>query len=104
MSKQENWRVKQMPGKFEGNVDEELAERLYDATLEGGCDEEIGSVHELGWYGRFIDRVGQYYYILFEDSDGFFEYFQFDSLVELNQAWAEVEGQYIDFIEMDIEA
>ena len=92
-----------MPGKFEGNADEELAERLYDATLEGMCDEEIGSSQELGWFGRFIDRPGPFYYILSEDSNGFFDYNQYDTLPELNKDWEEIEAMYEAFEPEDID-
>ena len=86
-----------MLGKFEGNGDEKLAELLYEASLNGELDEEIGSVDELGWYGRFIDRVDLLYYILTEDSQGFFSYQQYATLPELNVAWDEIEAMYETF-------
>ena len=75
----------------------QLAELLYEASLNGELDEEIGSVDELGWYGRFIDRVDLFYYILNEDSQGFFSYEQYPTLPSLNEAWEEIEAMYLAF-------
>jgi hypothetical protein len=91
-----------MPGKFEGNENEQLAELLHEASLNGELDEEIGSVDELGWYGRFIDRVDLFYYILNEDSQGFFSYEQYPDLPSMNQAWEEIESMYATFDNADL--
>jgi hypothetical protein len=55
-----------MSDKFDGR----LAERFYNLSLDGGADEETGSVTENGmWYGRFNMRRAVV--ILSEDSQGF---------------------------------
>lgn len=65
------------PGKFEGNSDEELAERLYENTLESGQEEDFGSVDEGGWFALVADyqSIGEQtdrLYIVEQDSQGFF--------------------------------
>ncbi len=61
------------PGKFEGNASQELAEKLYDVTLDGYCDDLAGDVAEGGWFGLILDFEGSSY-IVEEDSQGFFTY------------------------------
>ena len=59
---------KRYPGKFEACDDDRLADVL--SGLD--CDEECGSVDELGWYGLILHR--NHGYIVEEDSNGFFTY------------------------------
>ena len=92
-----------MPGKFEGNENEALAEKLYEFTLDGQCDREIGSVDELGWYGVLIDEHFKAYWIVDEDSNGFFSYTQYDTLFQLNKAWVEIEAMYEAFDSEDLD-
>ena len=67
---------KRHPGKFEGCDDDRLAEVLYSVSQDG-CDEDCGSVDELGWYGLILHR--NHGYIVSEDSQGFFDYCRYDS-------------------------
>jgi len=64
------------PGKFKGNADIALAQRLYDVTMESGQIEDIGSVDEGGWYAWIEDDYGlddmRRHYIAVQDSQGFF--------------------------------
>lgn len=53
------------PGKFEGNENPALAERIWNLTLEGQSDEETGDI-EWGWY---VCRLGRF--IVGEDDTGF---------------------------------
>ena len=61
-------------------------EALYEVSLDGGPDEEIGSVDEQGWYGLMREERC----ILHEDSQGFVDGTWFDTKDELEQAWAEL--------------
>ncbi len=60
------------PGKFEGNSDQDLAERLHAVTLDGGCNEELGDVETFGWFGLILDFEGRSF-VVSEDSQGFFD-------------------------------
>jgi hypothetical protein len=85
------------PGKFEGNEDQDVAEVLYDATMNGMQDEEVGDVSETGmWSGIFRGvevRDGELQdgfpggYIVQEDEQGFFTYTEFDDDEELEKSW-----------------
>ena len=66
--------MKRYPGKFEGCTDQRLGERLYQATLDGLCDEEFGDVQGNGWNGLLYRPDRKTSYILHEDSLGFFDY------------------------------
>ena len=66
--------------------DSELAERLYDLSLESSQDEECGRVDENGhWYGLFREEKA----ILCEDSQGFVSASEYDTGEELEEAWQE---------------
>lgn len=66
------WRLMGRPGKFEGNGDQDLAERLYQDTLDGSYEDSFGSVDELGWYALIQAPDGSRGFIVEEDSQGFF--------------------------------
>lgn len=98
-----------MPGKFEGNESEEVAEILYDATLNGMVDEEIGDVQEYGLWtaifrgvkvenGELLDaeKGG---YIVEEDERGFFDYMYFDQNNELEEEWQRAVFNYEEAME-----
>tara|TARA_B100000029_G_scaffold339258_1_gene331435 strand:- start:698 stop:913 length:216 start_codon:yes stop_codon:yes gene_type:complete len=57
----------------------DLAERLHMETP----DEQAGSAEELGWFGRFNEEK----VILTEDSQGFVDAEEFDSMEKLNEVW-----------------
>lgn len=61
-----------MAGKFEGNANPELAERLHDLTLDGMTTDQFGSVDDIGWHGLIYGDNGMGY-IVREDSQGFFD-------------------------------
>lgn len=91
------------PGKFDTIMDS----IVYGASLDGGPDEECGSVQELGWYGllhtpilndeerhkltaeelRLIDASAGC--ILSEDSNGFVNVEYFDTKAALMSEWRE---------------
>jgi hypothetical protein len=87
-----------MPGKFEGNADESLAERLHQMTLDGGPDEETGDVQESGWYGLLIDtgEDDAPHAIVEEDSQGFFSYESYENEAEAREAWKKLVEKMLD--------
>jgi hypothetical protein len=70
-----------------------LAERLHEISLEGGHDDEIGSVDELGWAGLFLMEKA----ILIEDSQGFVDAEVFDTVQDVGIEWELIEKQYTEF-------
>lgn len=66
------------------------AERLHEISLEGGHDDEIGSVDELGWAGRFDDELT----ILTEDSQGFVWSDRYATRADLEAHWKELIDTY----------
>lgn len=78
-----------MPGKFERCESEKLALDLYEASLEGGCDDEVGAVTEMGWFGLMLDfRLRSY--VLSEDTHGFFDYDEYDDPEDAQRAFARI--------------
>jgi hypothetical protein len=100
------------PGKFNTILDA----YVYELTLQGGCDDETGSVQENGeWYG--LMRNGRTIFqdhdplletlnaaeqelltesagvIVTEDDQGFVSVNYYATAAELNAAWAEVESE-----------
>ena len=96
-----------------GKFDTILDEYVYQVSLNGGCDEESGSVDETGrWYG--LMRNGRTIFrdhdpmletlnaveqdqltscagvILSEDSQGFVDVAYYDTKEELDRVWAQV--------------
>jgi hypothetical protein len=84
--------MKPGPGKFEGCHDKRIARVLYDIAGMSGCDEDIGSVQELGWFGLIIQR--NHAYIISEDSQGFFDYTYFDSVQDAREAYNRIVSEY----------
>lgn len=79
-----------MPGKFEGAIDEQIAEELYDLSLEGGADEEMGDVQEVGHFFMLFTDMEEYggkSFILCEDNFGFVDYDEFDTAEAAEKAW-----------------
>lgn len=83
------------PGKFEG----ELYVTRY---AHENPDDEIGSVDELNWFGRFSGKVkgrGPFHIITEENSQGFVWGKLYDTEKEMMKAWHEVEREYDQFYE-----
>ena len=80
-----------MPGKFS----DETAAKLYEMSLDGGPDEETGSVQEQGWFGLMVSTglAGAEHAILEEDSQGFVSYSTFDSEEAARAKFAELEAE-----------
>ena len=79
---------KRYPGKFEACDDDRLAEVL--SGLD--CDEECGSVDELGWYGLILHR--NHGYIVEEDSNGFFCYTFYPTSDAAKKTFGQIEAEY----------
>jgi hypothetical protein len=85
-------------GKFEGNFNSDFADALYNATLDGGVDEEYGGLNEGVWYGKMklddldITEDGNPVYgvILRETPDGFFDYETFDTKEIFDKSWERI--------------
>jgi hypothetical protein len=78
------------PGKFEGET--YAAKFAYDYP-----DDEIGSVDELGWYGKLSGKIkgrGPFHIIVNENSDGFVSGTFYDTPSQLKRAWARIEKEY----------
>ena len=82
------------PGKFEGNGSRRIAEALYSLTMDG-LSTELGDVQDFGWFG--LIRRRHHGYIVHEGNQGFFDYTKFESLVELDEAWLNLEKDYAEF-------
>jgi hypothetical protein len=78
------------PGKFEGNESQMLAEIVYNASMEGCC-EELGEVDGFGFYA-FV-KGKRYGFIMSEDSQGFVSVYYY-TLSEARQKWAAIEKEY----------
>ena len=81
-------RIIRDPGKFEG--ESEIARDLYEASLDGFEDDQIGDVNEMGWYGRFNKENA----ILSEDDSGFVHVEHFKNKEQLDRAWKEIQAIY----------
>src|SRR5438128_6733812 len=103
------------PGKFNTILDS----YVYQVSLEGGCDDEIGSVDEGGWFG--LMRNGHTIFrdhdplletlnpaeqekltssagvILSEDSQGFVCVDYYDTDAELDEAWDALQPDKADY-------
>lgn len=80
------------PGKFEGNPCHVLAEHLYELTMDGMLAEETGEVDgPIGWNGLLL--TGDRAFIVHEDSQGFFDYQEYDSERDARIAWSELETE-----------
>lgn len=83
-------------GKFEGNSDEALAERLYGQTLDG-TGRELGDVDGFGWYAlvRDEDTPRHHWYIINEDSQGFVTIVEGPMTFKLADAeWKDLEAEW----------
>lgn len=92
------------PGKFSLEIDA----AVYDASLEGGADEEIGDVETTGWYGILRGAIdppadatpeekaflaAQAGAIISEDSQGFVSVEYYESETELEDAWSDIQDE-----------
>ena len=89
--------------KFEGNDNYAgVAQYIYQLSLDGGLDDELGDVDGFGWYGRFaglIKSKGPFYAICSEDSQGFFDVEWFDTLENLDSKWSQIEADYQTYMD-----
>ncbi len=61
--------AKPMPGKFEGNRSQLLAQVVYNASLGGNLEWEAGDVDLGGWYGLVLGK--QHDFLIELDNHGF---------------------------------
>jgi hypothetical protein len=69
------------PGKFEGNADLRIARALYALSLDGECDDQIGSVDQ----GMWIGLIGRF--VMWEDPQGFCTYEVHDTSQEAEHSF-----------------
>ena len=60
-------------------------EVVYNKTLDGWSDDEIGSVADLGWHASFIDDLYGTSYVVVEDTQGFVEVDAYKRIVHYGQ-------------------
>lgn len=89
------------PGKFEGET--WLTVQVYESSNEGGADEEIGSVDEIGWYALFTNFEAsdgsKRHGILSEDSNGFVSFAESDTAEEAQAEFSQIVDEYNRFDE-----
>lgn len=75
--------------------DNEITEKLYELSLDGMVDEELGDVQDFGWYGLMKDTgvPDASYAILHEDSQGFVYSYTYPSLEEVIIVWTKLEEE-----------
>jgi hypothetical protein len=78
-----------MSHKFE----DEFAEDLYRASLNGLNDDGLGDTADFGWHGLFLKDLA----ILTEDNYGFVSVTRFASLGDLEEAWDILQDEYNEF-------
>jgi hypothetical protein len=81
-------------GKFEGNDDQDLGEALYEITLDGNCDDDLGESESFGWYGLILEYDNGKSYIVSEDSQGFFDYQEYETTDAAKKHWAKIQDAY----------
>ena len=87
--------VHSRPGKFEGSPCQVHAERLYQVSLDGGCDEESGDVESYVWFGLIGSDI------LTNDSQGFVTFRSFDDPQPAKQEYDLIEQEYLSILDKD---
>lgn len=85
------------PGKFEG---ETYAARYAHENY----DDDIGSVDELGWFGKFSGKIkgrGPFHIIVEETNQGFVYGKIYDTVAEFNKKWRQIEREYEKYYEQN---
>ena len=87
-----------MPGKFEGNGDEVLAERLYELTMDSSQVDDLGEVDTFGWWCLIEDDE---WHVCKEDSQGFWTIMFTGPEVRARDYWLGVEAEYEAWAEQE---
>jgi hypothetical protein len=87
--------AKRYPGKFEGCHEQDIGEALHMSTLDGMQGEELGEVDGFGWFAK-VDHQGRWF-IVSEDSQGFFDYTEYDLETERDAAWSLLWDDYAEY-------
>lgn len=77
------------PGKFQAANNPGLAERLWQASLEGWSDQETG---ETDGFGAWVAQIGRF--LIETDSQGFVVYEEFSSEAEATKQFEEIDAEY----------
>lgn len=70
-------------------AEDQVIEEAWEAAGNGYLDDQIGSVDEMGWYGRYGAVI------IWQDSQGFKDAAVYDTEDEALEAWSTVEEDYI---------
>jgi hypothetical protein len=81
-------------GKFESCGDSDLGEVLHGITLDGCC-EDCGDAESFGWFA-VVDHGGRFF-IVSEDSQGFFDYREFGDLNERAKEWDRINTEWEEY-------
>jgi hypothetical protein len=73
--------------------DSELAEELYEYTLDSSEDASLGDADTFGWYALFRDERA----ILVTNSQGFVSAREYETTGAAQIAWDGIEKEYSDF-------
>lgn len=87
-----------MPGKYETNKDETLAEILDGIIGDGFASEELGSVDELGHYAK-VEHENRFF-IVNTDSDGFVDCEEYETETAREAIWTEIVESYETYYSM----
>jgi hypothetical protein len=77
-------------GKFQGNASYKMAEAVYNASLDGCC-EQLGDVEGFGFYALVEGK--RYGFIMNENSQGFVSV-DYWPIAEAREKWAAIEKEY----------
>lgn len=75
--------------------DSELAERLYNLSLDSSQNDSVGNADELGWFARFDDELA----IVGEYAAGFVTVWEYPNPEALSAAWQHILDDYADYNE-----
>ena len=87
-----------MPGKYETNSDETLAEILDGIISDGFASEVMGSVEDLGHYAK-VEHENRLF-IVNTDSDGFVDVEEYETETAREAIWQEITDSYETFYNM----
>ncbi len=84
---------------MQGKFDSVETEQLYEISLDGFCDDQLGDVDGYEWYGKMSNTgvENAEYAILYNDSQGFVYSYPFETEEDLNIAWAKIQVDYAEW-------
>lgn len=87
--------------------DSELAEHLYNISLNDFHDGVMGDIEWNGHFTKFYEAPGSVEapgaYILYEDDQGFVGVQTFADNMDLDEAWSDLEREYVAWVDAQTE-